>query len=516
MFIRLACLAALLLAGLCPVQTHAEAPKPFYIGTYLYDYQMASAAEGLGRDYFDFLEEHFKILQAHGANVLHFAVSRPEQFEATLRLAEKHGISLLPQLDFVYFNPAESEDAQSEKARIAGAFLREHGGDPRVLAWSVREEIAQQDVQRLARYYEQILREAPGTKFFTLNNAIGAAQDQPAPYPTISGTDRYAFWWEFSGGGYLASPAFALDWTRQQAALYYEESARRGADFMLVTTASAMLMPQWANTLAKNPGAVPYPTVPEEQMAMQKRALAFAADGRMGWRKFSTPDGDFYNLWKYYRAPQNSVKAMAWISVLEGARLFLLWHYEPAGKPGGNLDLEGAARSDLVEIQYVTLAGRPGMANPQLEEFGEAAREIRAWEPIITRMTRTTAIPLQTDTPNIHHKSFTYPGLTGRILVLQNCNIGTWPGDSRYMFNDDDPIRIDDNGNLADFKPLTQPTDVHFTLPERAPDQQVYDLKSGHEIPDADGYHISILPGSGTLIYVGSADDAGMLHGLVR
>lgn len=508
---KLLVLAVLAVVGLCPGTTRAEEPKPFYMGVYLYDYQMAAAAESVGKEYFAFLEEHLKILQDHGVNVIHLAVSKPEQFGEHLRLAEKYGIKLLPQLDFVYFNASESDEAQEAKAQQAGAFLREHAKDPRVLAWSVKEEVFHADVNRLAKYYFQILQHAPDTNFFTLHNGLGAAKDQPVPDPIISGTDRYAFWWEFSGGGYLASPAFALDWTRREAAVYYEESAKRGADFMLVTTASGLLMPQWANTLANKPHEVAYPTTPDEQLAMQKKSLAFAEEGRMGWRKFATPEGEFYNVWKYYRAPKNCVKAMAWTGVLEGAKLFLLWHYEPIGNPERLLNAEEAARSGLWEIQYVTLAGRPGLDNPQLTEFAEASREIRAYEGIITRMAKAPDCPVHTDDKNIHANAFTFPGLKGRVIVMQNSNLGTWPAESRTMFKDDDPIKIDDEGNLVGYVPFTEPTDVRFSLTEKESDDGVYDLKTGAEISGQGGYKVTIAPGSGVLLYIGPADDAKML-----
>ena len=506
----------LLAVCLCPSHACAEDSKPFYAGVYVYDYQVEAAANDLGEDYFEFLEKHLAILKAHGVNVIHLAVSKPDQFGEHLRLVEKYGIKLLPQLDFVYFSPLEGDAAQGERAKQAAAFINKHVNDPSVLAWSVKEEVAHNDVNRLAKYYLQILEHAPEASFFTLHNALGAAKDQPIPDPIIIGTDRYAFWWEFSGGGYLASPAFALDWTRTQAAIYYEEAAKRGADFMLAITQGGMLMPEWANTLAKHPRDVAYPTTLDEQLAMQEKILKFADEGRMGWRKVTTSDGDFYNVWKYYRAPENCMKAMAWISVLEGAKLFLCWHYEPYGNADHPPTMEAAASSGKYEIQYFTLAGRPGMDNPQLREFGEAVREIRSYEQIITRMAKIPECPLQTDDKNIYTRAFTFPGLAGKIIVVQNSNVGTWPAESRYMFTDDDPIQIDDAGNLVGYTPNTVAFDAHVSLKDNETGDHVFDLKTGAEISDNGGYKISIMPGSGALLYIGSAQDAKALSALVN
>jgi len=499
---------------LCSSQACAEDSKPFHIGVYIYDYQLKTTAQNLGEDYFEFLDKHLAILKSNGVNVVHLAVSKPDEFGEHLRLVKKYDIKLLPQLDFVYFYPPESDTAQEARAKRAAAFINKHLNDPSVLAWSIKEEVAHKDINRLAEYYLQILEHAPEAEFFTLHNGLGAAKDQPVPDPIISGTDRYAFWWEFSGGGYLASPAFALDWTRKQAAVYYEESAKRGADFMLVVTQGGMLMPKWANTLAKNPQDVIYPTTLDEQLAMQEKILKFADEGSMGWRKFTTAEGDFYNVWKYYRAPENSMKALAWISVLEGAKLFLTWHYEPYGNTDRQPDFEAAAKSGKHEIQYFTLAGRPGMDNPQLRELGEAAREIRSYEQIITQMAKIPECPVKTEDKNVHSNAFTFPGLAGKVIVIQNSNIGTWPANSRYRFNEDDPIQIDDTGNLVGYTPFTEAIDVHFSLKDKESDQCVYNLNTGTEIPADGGYKVSVMPGSGVLLYIGSAQDAEKLSRL--
>jgi len=530
MWKKLSLVIIVLLIFLCSSQTRAEDSKPFYFGVYIYDYQVAFAAKSFDVDYFEFLEKHLKILKSNGVNVIHLTISKPEEFVKHLRLAKKYDIKLLPQLDFVYFRPKESAKAQEAKAKRAGAFIKKYLNNPNVLAWSVKEEVAHKDINRLAEYYWQILQYVPDAKFFTLHNGLGAAKDQPVPYPIISGTDRYAFWWEFSGGGYLASPASALDWIRNQAAIYYEESAKRGADFMLVITQGGLPMPKWANTLAKTPKDIAYPRTLNEQMAMQKKILKFAEDGRMGWRKFSTPQGDFYNVWKYYRAPENCMKAMAWISVLEDAKLFLCWSYMPAENPEQQepvpiiwrqtMTLEEAAKSNKHEVLYVSLADKPNMANPQLKEFGEAAREIRSYERIITQMAKISDCPVKAKNKHVHCNAFTFPGLRGKIIVIQNSNVGTWPANSRYKFEDDDPIRIDDEGNLVGYKPFTKPMDVHFSLVDtklaKAPGEGVYDLKTGKEIPADGGYKISIMPGSGVLLYIGSANDAGKLRKMVK
>ncbi len=103
---------------------------------------------------------------------------------------------------------------------------------------------------------------------------------------------------------------------------------------MLVVTQGGLLMPQWANQIIADPQAAGVPGDGEERRKTRERIIHFAEQGRMGWRRTKLPDGTLrYNLWKYYRRPPNCMKALAWTSVLEGAKLFFCWSYDPPFKP---------------------------------------------------------------------------------------------------------------------------------------------------------------------------------------
>lgn len=450
--------------------------RPFYSGVYIYEYRMARAAQEQRQEYFAFLDSHLDILQRHGVNAIYLGGTSQTRFAQTLQLLEKHGMKLIPQLDFAYFQAKWTEAQLDENARVAGQFIAAYQDDPRILAWSVKEEVSPKDNTRLALYYSKILEYAPRAQFNTIDNNLAAAKGRTKPYPAIMGTDRYAFWWEFSGGGYLTSPASALSWTRAQAALYYAEAARRNADYMLVVTAQGMMMPALANRAMQSDGTMSFlPGTAEEHLQFRKRIDRFAQDGRMGWKKFISPSGEArYTVWKYYRPPVNCMKAMAWTSVLEGAKLFFVWSYWPPTQQDLSLDVKTTALDEKLpyELHLWTLAGHPGEPNSQLAEFGEANREIQAYERIITRMTKLPASPIQSSQPGIYHNGFSLSGIQGQIVVLHNANVGSWPPDSgrEYkdsdrvddrnlagswrQFKDDDKIYIDDDGNLVGYVPL--------------------------------------------------------------
>ncbi len=159
------------------------------------------------------------------------------------------------------------------------------------------------------------------------------------------------------------------------------------------------------------------------------------------------------------------------------------------------------------------------MAGPQLEELADAAREIRSYEGVIARMSKLPDSPLVCEQPGIHHRGFALPGMqvTGQVVVIHNANVGKWPHDSRHFFQEDDDIRIDDQGNLVGFVPFKEPTKVRFTLGDAGVSRKdkVFDLRTGEAIlaNNAGVFETSIPPGSGTLLYVGSQDDVRRVKG---
>ena len=485
-----------------------EAPRPYAMGVYLYDYRMATLAEEAEVDYYTYLERHLKILKDNGVNTIYFGGAKRERFARTVKLFAQYGMTVIPQLDFAYFQPTWDDATIQKNALLAAEFINQFADEPNVLAFSVREEVPHSAIHNLSRYYAAILAHAPKTRFQLINSNLGAATDIPVPDPVIMGTDRYAFWWEHSGNGYRATPGFSLNWVRDQADRFYWQSAQRGAEFSLVVTQGGLLTPVSANRVAGT-GELKSPTTKEEQEKLRQRVRTFASEGRMGWGEFDTPNGKRYNLWKYYRLPQNSLKALAWTGVLQGAKSFYIWSYTPPLKSILETDFKKAALEETPrrEIGWITLAGRPGVANPQLAEFSDASREIRAYEGIITRMNRISDSLLECEEKNVFHSTFMLPGIKGRVVVLHNANIGTWSGNSAQFFKDSDDVRIDDEGNLLGYKAFDKPLDVRFTLKDK--NAGIYDVRTAKKLTATNAqYSVSIAPGSGTLLFIGSEAEA--------
>lgn len=483
------------------------AEKDFKLGVYIYDYAFVRHAKSDGVPVQDFIDKHFKILHDSGANVIHLTVTDPtgKAFkDIWLPALKKHQLKAYLQLDFAYFVPGKNwtEKHENKQAAKAGEFIKKFKNTPEILGFSIREEVAHKDVNDMARYYQKIMGYAEDFPIFTLHNNFGAAKDQPVPDPVIYGTDRYAFWWEYSAGGYMASPAFALNWTRNEAAKYYREAARRGADFMLVVTSngyvsgSTDIMKSWGKRKFFN------------------RIKKYAADNRFGWNKSTINTKEMYWVWKYYRLPENCVRALIWTGILEGAKTVLFWSYTPPAKadmkitPAERLftSIERSKRFSG-SCSYLTLAGRDGFENRELKEFAAAAKELKPYKNLIPKMRKIEKSVLKTaKNKKFFNRSFTFNGLKGKAVVIHNADVGTWGANSRYFFNEKDDIKIDALGNLKGYIPLTQPAKAEFALVNKQ--DKVFDFITGKQIPTVDGKgSVSIIPGGGRIIFVGTENE---------
>ncbi len=487
------------------------------MGVYIYDYAFRRIAEGYGEDLKSFAEKHFQILQKNHVNAIHLTVARPDgkDFrEVWLPLMKKYGIKAYLQLDFAYFLGGKSfwtKKEENRKAKLAIEFIREFRNEPMIMAFSVREEISVAQVDAMAGFYSKLRAEVPDFKIVTLHNNIAAAKKHPAPDPAVLGTDRYSFWWEFSADGYLASPAFALNWLRTQADLYYQEAAKRGADYLWVLTTntcpSGQTQASWKAFGEKNPKAF-------------AKGELFSKEQRFGWKQ-TTIDGEpFIWYWKYYRPPVNCTRAMIWTGILEGARRVLFWSYAPVDKKRLSKSVEeiftsqmennktkskGKAKPSL-GFSWTTMAGRPGEPNQPLEEFAATAEELRPYSKLICMMNKLPDSPVTTDKKKkFFNRAFSIPEYEGKVVILHNANVGTWGANSKTFFSGKEDIRVDVKGDLVGYTPFTGKQEVEFSVKGSG---KVFDFATGKEMTLTDGKgKAEILPGGGTMVFIGTQQE---------
>ena len=486
--------------------------KELKMGVYIYDYAFRRTAEANGEKLYDFVEKHFQILQQHGVNAIHLTVNRKDgrEFqEIWLPLMKKYDIKGYLQLDFAYYSyeSAWNEKIENTRAKLAAEFIAKYKDEPQIIAFSIREEVRQTNVHQMAYYYQKIFALTPGFRYFTVHSGLGAAKDHPVPDPVIFGTDRYAFWWEFSGNGYLATPASALNWLRSEAANYAAQAAVRGADFLWVVTANAFVVGSddpdigWGKLL-KNP-------------IIRERINCYVREKRFGWNKEKVGKSEITWAWKWYQPPQNCTRAMIWTGILEGAKAVLFWSYNPVeDKPAAKSQAEAVAlriarrpARHKGEASWLTLAGRPGVENRPLREFGETAKELAPYSKLICLMNKAPSSPVETERKKrIYNRAFSIPSYSGRVVIIHNANVGSWPG-NRGIFAENDNIKIDKNGNLCGYVPLVKVQAAEFKV-KLASGEKVFDWKSGNEIQiKGNQGTVELLPGGGTMLFIGTPQE---------
>jgi len=132
-------------------------------------------------------------------------------------------------------------------------------------------------------------------------------------------------------------------------------------------------------------------------------------------------------------------------------------------------------------------------------------------------MDKLKGSPLYTDTKNMFMRAYRYRGIDGYVVVVYNNFIGTCPGNKNIYNTTDTTLKIDDQANIIDFITEKESREVIMqkTLPLKG--YNLFDLLSGKEIsPTGNKYKQKIMPGSGKLFFVGTAENANKLNAMIE
>lgn len=479
-------------------------------GVYIYDYSIKKYAQESSKLFLDALSYHLDILKKNNVNAVYMSISDPKEFETIINVFENKNINIIPQLNFAYFNNKWSKLDVNIKAEIASEYIKKYKNRKIIIAWSLKEEVKKNEVSQLSDYYKKVLKLEPEAKFVLVHNDLSAATDFPEPYPFIEGVNRYGFWWEFSGGGYLASPSFALKWTRDNFSMFYDQVSERSKNFMTVFTQGGLTMPNAANKKFKYENLL----VSNDDKILTNKIKKFADEGRMGWKKFNTSKGTKYNFWKYYRLPENCMKALMWSSVMEGAKYIFCWSYRPLSPMEESISFETAAALDKSEISIWTLAGRQGHSNPQLKELAETIMDIKKYEKIILASSKLPNSKLICKNDNFHNREFKHMDVTGSVFIVHNSNVGTL-NDNINFFDENAKVFIDDNGELVNYKPYKDKMICNLKIVNDNK-YKLFNLESLKELKLVNSMtQVEIAPGSGVLLFYGPEDSFNHLKSVL-
>ena len=459
--------------------------QKFLSGVYIYTAHFIAASKSYNANLEDYTDEHIGFLKSKNVNSIYLGGVTINNYKTFFEILKKHNLPFIVEFETAYFNPEWNDKELARNAIVAADFINKIKNKYDIIAFSIKEEVQPKDTKKLCKYYKEILKYSPDARFQLSLHKIRSAQNIIEPYPALMGAILYPFWFEETDAKYIAPPDFAMNWFNKRAADYYEVANQRNSQFMLTATQGGLLMPKRANTIIKSGGK------------LAEKASQWANDKEMGWSGFNDSDEINYAFWKYYRLPENCMKALMWSSVVQGAKSFYCWNYRPYLKSDLNLTLkEGAKKYKNREYyDYWNLGTKPLKPNPQLEEFAEAAQEIALFEKLIFESKKDDNSIIEIAQKQIIHSTFSHPQIKGKVVVIVNLNTGVLTSGPKS-------ISIDDEGNLLHYNAHEKSAIVGFKLTTNN-DSVVYELPAKQEISSNDGiYSVYIKPGSGKIVLI--------------
>lgn len=446
------------------------------------------------------IEKHLQKMAELGstsAQVLY--TDNVETWESVLKECRNLNLSILAQLDTVYLT---LDSNVQELIPRAVSIIQRNKDNPNILAFSVKEEPSKAFLPLISEYYTGIYKEIPDAPIYMLHNYLGVINVALPPFPAMQGTDRYPFWWEFGTAGNRATPASGLRWYHTQLNAFYQESLRQNGEFFAVFNAGSALETPWTREKVK---ASFYPkTISEdERERLTQMVERLAKKKNQGW--FETESGALQH-WKYYEAPKNTVRAMSWLAVMEGAKAVYLYHWireerrdYPTGAPS-ELQIKPELIQEFSEFaKGIQRYGR--LVRAMVKEFtpykgSPVGHEVVESEPIASP-------PVKFMQRNLEWRTFRVNGYKGKIVVAVNTDVGEWcDGRSPEVLTPDDQFRIGEKGELLDYKAYTKPRTIKFSIPETG--MACLDLETGNALqPDEQGtFSVPVAPGGGRIFFV--------------
>lgn len=453
------------------------------------------------------IEENLEEMARLGFTAVHLTNTDDlEKWENVLDICRRLKLSVLAQINTAYLTPRSEV---SELVPRATAFIQKYKNDPVVQAFSVREEPSKALLPKLNDYYKEIYKEIPDAPIYLLHNYLGVMNLMKPPFPAMVGTDRYCFWWEFGPAGNRATPTSALRWFHTQLNAFYQDSLRQNGEFFAVFSPLAASEEPWSREKIKS-FFYPEALADEERERLMKMVERLAEEGNQGW---SGSEREMYQHWRYYAAPKNTIRAMCWLSVMEGAKSVYCYHW---------LREERATyRNGSTEFQ---------MAPEQIQEFAEFARTIQRYgrlsramvkeftpykgSPLgheVVEMEPLASPPVKFFGKNVEWRTFRLNGYEGRVVVAVNTDVGEWSeGRSPAVLTVDHKFRIGERGRLIDYTGYEALRTVKLSLPDK--EMVALDLETGRVLnPGKDRIvEVSMAPGAGHFFFVCPADSSEM------
>ena len=498
------------------------------------------------------IEAHFRSLSHLGINLIHTdSVSFDSNDNGEiLDIADKYGIKIIYQIGSAYFsNPDENTGQSYSENKITTAInkIEKFISHPALLSFSVREEPALsyiagtgQPYTSLMEYYRSIRdgavnqgivsspEELPMTLIHNDSKAMQAVYDYSYSdgtlvdnyLPSITGADRYKFFWEFAPVGeyfgFLNTPFAAFRQYNSETMgwpAFRNKSLNNQAFYGVITGNCGRKEISIANLQKKAIGkGCSEEGIYAGECDLYNRLIRLAETNNQGLSLDLNTNTLKY--WKYYRPPQNAMSAQTWMTIAYGAHGIMSWSAQP---------------KKSTSASWSGLMGDDGKGHRTLYEYTQAANEIAPFGWMINRMQLEPSLPsISTgfiDQPDnkqnmLINKTFSVKGFSGHVVMLVNTFVGTWSGGkTNYMLakvypyhTTDDSFHITEDGELSyeDYSARTIPDAVGIDMSNLQAGYSVYDLHTGLAINSATP--LTIQPGKGRFLFIGSESEFELLQ----
>jgi len=446
----------------------------FPIGPYIYggppSLTKVAKKQGLTLEqYFDKVSADIK---AHNCNTIYYAnlTMSPEILKIAVSKARKHGLSVFVQgTGPLYLKTHNKDRKYYEKITktTAAKMLPLYNDIPGIIGFVGKEEVKPAKVplvQEYRVYCKTVMDKVP---MFTLHNNYYSMLADNKDLPAWFGLDRYRFRIVGIPGKtkfVISTPSDMARLLRVEISKFYKLASERGRPLIYVGQ-----------------------TYREEREVKNKKISR-----KSGYKQVEP------GIWRgWYRyMPKHGMYLQFWLSVAEGAKGFLMYHYRTFDIPKHWYDRAGV-------LQDIGLVDKMGKASDFWTEFGKCTGEAKPFMPLFQSWFKEDIVNATTDNKWAFVSSFILKGIKGRFLVPVNTRIATWDRNSPWRAKDDTQLHYGKNG----LEGFTSVETLTFNI-QPLMDGALWDLKSGKQLENKSGkYSLSLKPGRGTIIFQGTREE---------
>lgn len=454
----------------------------------------------------DIAAKMFSNIRGMGANTVYFqgtSLGGNGTLPAiqTAKLASEAGLKVIGQMDDVYFRYDDHpviKDAYKLRPSTAWNYFKRiitprlkkylpaYRNNRYIYGWSPVEELDHKYVWHLAEYRRQIWELNPDKIIYELLSDNRTAETLKIPYPNLLGVDRYpCVIAKYNGVKMLWTPDLALSWLRGAIRPFFNAAEKYDRPCVYVMQGVVWFGPIEEDKLAK------WPEIKDISTKSKEEKQKFVTPLNPTLKYY--PELDRFATWSFFYPPENGIRAMCWVGILEGAKGLFVWSYRyRSPKQITGAEAVKAGKTYRAALHKGTKA---------YEDTKKGFKEIEPFGNLLIALKKSKANPLNIDDKDIWYSMFV-DREGNEFAVIMNSKIATWDNTSpKYLDFPKTKLTVDDNGYMTNYTSVPAKT---FTV-SITEGKEMFSLRN--EIPfkniSSGKYELTLEPGQGTVVYIG-------------